>query len=291
MSDVSLNEDRVTPPYLIDVLFGGTSRWDGEHYLLIAEHGYKYENSLAFFPLYPILIRSVSYTIFYPLLCIGIEMSSIMLIAAVCINMVAFPVATFQLYKLTELKYPHSPLLAHLVVLLFILNPANIFMSVVYTECLFSLFSFACIRYLLAGNTWLSCFYLALSCATRSNGTTLCIFIAIHYLEAVATDFKLSTVLRKCLLCACQMFVGLSPIICYQIYTAYRLHYKYTGLLPYSYIQQTHWDVGVLKYYQVKQIPNFMLAAPVVMLSCLSLLREIKEIYNRVMKRPTAWRL
>ena len=291
MGDVSLNEDRVTPPYLIDVLFGGTSRWDGEHYLLIAEHGYKYENNLAFFPLYPILIRYISHTILYPLVYIGIEMHSIMLIAGVCINMLAFPVATFHLYKLTELKFPRSPLLAHLVVLLFILNPANIFMSAVYTECLFSLFSFACIRYMLAGSTWLSCLYLALSCATRSNGTTLCVFIAMHYLESIVTDFKLSIVTRKCLVCVCQVFVGLSPIICYQIYTADRLNYDYTGVLPYSYIQQKHWGIGLLNYYQVKQIPNFLLAAPVVTLSCLALSQEVREMYNRVVKRQTTWKL
>lgn len=214
-------------------------------------------------------------------------MRSVMLIAGVCINMAVFPVATFHLYKLTELKYPCSPLLAHLVVLLFTLNPANIFMSAVYTECLFSLFSFACIRYLLAGDTWLSCLYLALSCATRSNGTTLCIFITMHYLEAIITDFKL----RKCLICVCQVSVGMSPIICYQVYTAHKLNYDYTGLLPYSYIQQTHWGVGLLKYYQAKQFPNFMLATPVVTLSCLALLQEVREIYRRVVKQPTTWRL
>ena len=57
---------------------------------------------------------------------------------------------------------------------------------------------------------------------------------------------------------------------------------SYTGRFSlYAYVQHKHWNVGLLRYYELKQIPNFILAAPVLILSFWAAFRWIQQSLHR----------
>jgi len=116
-------------PYSQEVLIStGFPNWawsfgnfDGVHYLRIAQDGYAYQFTQAFFPLYPILIRLVSYVTF-----------GNFVIAALLISNTAFLAGLIIFYKLITKNFNEK--IAFWGCLFLLTFPTSFYFGAVYTE-------------------------------------------------------------------------------------------------------------------------------------------------------------
>jgi hypothetical protein len=190
--------------WLGNALAAPVARWDAAWYLTIAHYGYRPElgsltaSRTAFFPLYPVGLRTLSDIGFAPV------------IAGVVLSLAAFAAALYGLHRLSTLEVgrlrdalpgtldPRE--VARLAVLLTAFAPMAFFFSAVYSESLYMALSvgvFLCSR----RGRWASAVLLAaLAGATRSTGIVLMLPIALLYLygprEDRAADFPLARGLR-----------------------------------------------------------------------------------------------
>ena len=142
-----------------DWLFGTFAQWDAVWFLHIAEHGYDREETTAFFPVYPLVVRGVS------------EVLRSEVAAGVLVSLASGAVAVLVLHRLAR------PLLgeagARDSVLLFTLYPIAFVFTAAYSEGLF----LACaIGSLLAGTqrrALLAGLLGGLACGTRLVGLAL----------------------------------------------------------------------------------------------------------------------
>jgi hypothetical protein len=155
-----------------DVPFGRTSlwsHWDGEHYLALAADGYLQppgDVSPAFFPLYPLLMRSFAGLFGGPVSWGALS------VWGVLISLLALPFALFFVYRLAEEGWDAGVARGAVFALAFF--PTAFFLNAVYTESLFLALS--------AGSLWaarvrkdllLACGFAAVATATRNVGLFL----------------------------------------------------------------------------------------------------------------------
>ncbi|KAM3965517.1 phosphatidylinositol glycan anchor biosynthesis class V [Aphomia sociella] len=126
--------------FAVDRLLGGMKRWDAQYYIHIAQYGYTYENCLAFYPLFPMIVRYLAYGL-CSLLGNLLNFHSALLISATIINVLMFIKSADVLHRLS-LRILRSECKAYKCAILYCVNPASIFFTAPYSETLFAWMSF-----------------------------------------------------------------------------------------------------------------------------------------------------
>ncbi|MEI8097074.1 MAG: hypothetical protein WCG73_03135, partial [Candidatus Moraniibacteriota bacterium] len=137
------------------------NRWDSYWYLDIVQNGYylKTDNTLsnvAFFPLYPTLIKILGTIFLGNFVLAGWFLSMGFLVAAVA-----------YFYKLVEEFHPDIE--PQWPILLMLIFPTAFFFNIVYTESLFLFLTIGCFYYAFRKNFWLAGGFAFFGALTHSN--------------------------------------------------------------------------------------------------------------------------
>ncbi len=163
-----LNKGPAPPLGVFGNLF---NQWDASNYVAIARDGYvntgNEANFIVFFPLYPLLIKAVTFDFAYGNI-------SALVISNVC-SLIAF----LYLYKLAKLEFNDG--VAVKAVLFLSVFPTAYFLSAPYTEGLFFALTIACLYYARSGKWAFAGLLSFLAALTRLAGLLLLPAMLIEY--------------------------------------------------------------------------------------------------------------
>ncbi|PVU91328.1 hypothetical protein BB559_004183 [Furculomyces boomerangus] len=162
----TLFEPETKIPKIIRSIAKVFTRWDSFYFINIAQKGYIHEQQNAFFPMYPLLINFLD-SVLSPLRSHVGEQFNLM-ISGIIVSNLSFIGSAIALYRLGIILFGNEGF-AYFSTMLYCLTPAGIFMSAIYTESTFALFTFICMRLLAEKKYFTAAFYLGLGSFTRSN--------------------------------------------------------------------------------------------------------------------------
>ncbi len=149
------------------VLLAVWGRWDAVHYLNIATQGYQ-GTDMAFFPLYPLLIRIVG------------TLAGNHLIAGLLISNASLFFGLLYLYKLLEREYDRA--VARRAIFYVSIFPTAVYFTAVYTESLFFMLTVASFYYMRARLWWVAGLLGFCAALTRVEGVLLIVPFVIEWL-------------------------------------------------------------------------------------------------------------
>ena len=198
--------------------------WDAGWYKLIAQHGYviqhnlKGQETIAFFPLFPILTRFTSWVLHIPIVAAGM-----------LLNFIAVIITTFFIYKMTErfaakAGRKDTQLAARFAVILFLIYPSSFFFASLYADALLVMCVTIGFYFALRESFFWAAVFAGLASGTKSIGAVMLPVLIVMYLQTNTKDLKsmagfIKNHLLKLLLLAA---LSLSGLIAYMIYLLQR---------------------------------------------------------------------
>lgn len=150
------------------------ARWDGRWYVEIAEHGYRYDpnaqSSVAFFPLYPALMRLVT-------LPFGTDHTAFV-VAGLVISNAALLGALYVLGRFARTEIGATA--AERIPILFLVFPATVFLSAAYPESLMLLLGASAFLSAREKRWWRAGIFAALGTLTKPFGIAVTIALLIE---------------------------------------------------------------------------------------------------------------
>jgi hypothetical protein len=173
-----------------DALVDTLTKWDGQWYLEIAQQGYTFDpermSSVAFFPTYPILVRTAAELTRMPLGWAALLVSHAFLLAALVL-----------LFAYVRRRFAGAPAgLAPCVLLAMALFPPTLFMRMAYSESLFLFLTILAV-YGMEQNwrLWVIAAVVGFATATRLTGVALLLPLAVHIWRGARTARRAAAML------------------------------------------------------------------------------------------------
>ena len=203
------------------------NRWDTVHYLNIAKDGYSSSPTdnknilIVFFPLYPLLIKSIYY------------ITGSYLVSAILISNAAYILACLFLYKIISLDYFDKD--STRAVIYFSIFPTAYFLHAGYTESLYLFLTIASFYYARKENWMLSGIFAMLSILTRITGILLIPALFLEYMYQ--KNYKINKISKS-------IFWFLLPIFGLFIYIIINF-ITYGDPFEFLDFQKTNWQKGL----------------------------------------------
>lgn len=278
--DLSQNTTSFSTSRVGDVL-GSFTAWDSNHYIAIAQKGYVYEQQFAFHFMYPMLTRALGELI-SRILSTTLNVK-LFVISGILISNVSAILCSVVIYKFTK-KLGYSNSTALKASILFSIQPASNFFSVMYPESLFALLSLLGMLSLLSRKFFKASLYFFLSCATKPNAIIYFGFF-IWYLLLMPRRSSLSSLALNVLRTIFLSLIVISPFIAIQTYayfnsctsTIYNKPTWCSSAVPsvFFYVQSTFWNNGFLRSWSLSNFTNILVFLPLLLVSLVSLLEYL----------------